>query len=463
MRPHPGILFVCAAAVLITILALISCGSSSPQTGFVNTSISDPAPCGAPNGPFLHVYVTVTDVMIHASASAGPNDPGWIDLTPNLKSNGPKQIDLLNEPANECFLAMLGANTELQAGNYQQIRIMLADNASGLSNTSNACKSLPGNVANCVQMNDGMGTLHPLQLSSQVNNGIKIPSGQIAGGQFTVAAGQTKDLDIDFNTCASITVQGNGQYRLKPVLTAGEVGLNSAINGTLVDSTTKLPIPNAVAVVALERRDANNIDHVVMSATADPTNGTFALCPVPSGTYDVVAAAKDGSGNLYAATVITGVPAGSALGNIELFKSGVASASLTGNVVTSPVAGDVGLAALQPIGGGVQVVTPLAEQSLATATLSTSQANCGPLCASFTLAVPAALPQVAAFTTGNPITGYAPAPTPISSVNYAVDGEPAALSDGTPSCTPADFVSNSVIVTGGSSQNVGTLTFSACQ
>lgn len=458
MRPHPGILFVCAAAVLITILALISCGSSSPQTGFVNTSISDPAPCGVPNGPYNHLYVTVTDVMIHASATAGPNDPGWIDLTPNLKTDGAKQVDLMNEPANECFLAMLGSNKELQAGNYQQIRIMLATGNVKLQGPNNC--TLPGTPLNCVQV--GLNQ-YPLQLSSQVNNGIKIPSGQIAGGQFTVAAGQTKDLDIDFNSCASIIVQGNGQYRLKPVLTAGEVGLNSAINGTLVDSGSKLPLTGGTAVVALEKRDANNMDHVVMSTTADPTNGTFALCPVQSGTYDVVVAAVDSQGNFYAATVITGVPASSALGNIELFKSGVASASLTGNVVTSSVAGDVGLAALQPIGGGVQVVTPLAEQSLATATLSTSQANCGPLCASFTLAVPAALPQVAAFTTGNPITGYAAAPTPISSVNYAVDGEPAALSDGTPSCTPADFVSNSVTVTGGSSQNVGTLTFSACQ
>ncbi|HLX73542.1 MAG TPA: DUF4382 domain-containing protein [Terriglobales bacterium] len=424
----------------------------------MNTSISDPAPCGVPNGPYNHLYVTVTDVMIHASATAGPNDPGWIDLTPNLKTDGAKQVDLMNEPANECFLAMLGSNKELQAGNYQQIRIMLATGNVKLQGPNNC--TLPGTPLNCVQV--GLNQ-YPLQLSSQVNNGIKIPSGQIAGGQFTVAAGQTKDLDIDFNSCASIIVQGNGQYRLKPVLTAGEVGLNSAINGTLVDSGSKLPLTGGTAVVALEKRDANNMDHVVMSTTADPTNGTFALCPVQNGTYDVVAAAVDSRGNFYAATVITGVPASSALGNIELFKSGVASASLTGNVVTSSVAGDVGLAALQPIGGGVQVVTPLAEQSLATATLSTSQANCGPLCASFTLAVPAALPQVAAFTTGNPITGYAAAPTPISSVNYAVDGEPAALSDGTPSCTPADFVSNSVIVIGGSSQNVGTLNFSACQ
>lgn len=452
-----------AAAILITISALIGCSSSSPQTGFVNASVSDPAPCSAPNGPFLHVYVTVTDVKIHASATAGPNDPGWIDLTPNLTKQGPIQIDLLNEPANECFLAMLGSNTELQAGNYQQIRIMLADNASALTG-ANACKPL-GNVASCVVMNDGKipPTLYPLQLSSQANTGLKIPSGQIAGGQFTVAAGQTKDLDIDFNTCASIVVQGNGTYRLKPVLTAGEVGTNSAINGTLIDSVTKQPITGGNAIVALEQRDSNGIDHVMMTTKADANNGTFAICPVPNGTYDVVAAAKDGSGNVYAATVIIGVPAGAALGSIQLFKSGVAAASLTGNVTTSPIVDDIGLSALQPIGNGVQIVTPLASQSMATATLSTSMANCGAFCATFTLEVPAAPPEVGAYNSNNPPTSsYATGPTN-SGIQYTVNEEPVLLPDGTSVCTPASQLSNSVTVTGGSSANVGTRSFINCQ
>jgi hypothetical protein len=458
MRPHTGNFVSCTAAILIAIAAAVGCSSGGPQTGLVNTSISDPAPCAAPNGPFRHIYVTVSDVMIHASASAGPNDSGWIHLAPSLK-DAPKQVDLLNEPANECFLAMLGANQEIQAGTYQQIRIVLATSAAGL--TDNLCKQIPGNVANCVQLDDF--SERALLLSSEANNGIKIPSGQIAGGQFTVAAGQTKDLDIDFNSCASIVVQGNGQYRLKPVLTAGEVGTNPAINGTLVDSATKLPIPNAVAIVALERRDGNNIDHVVMNTTANAQDGTFSICPVPSGTYDVVAAAKDGNGNLYAATVITGVASGSAMGTIELFKSGTAAASLTGRVTTSPIADDVLLAALQPIGNNVQVATPLAAQSMATAPLSTSLATCGSNCTDFTLMVPAAAPQVAAFTPGTPISGYLPGPTP-NGVEYMVDGQPALLPGGTPDCSPADVFSNPATgVTGGSSKAVGTLAFAGCQ
>ncbi len=65
---------------------LFGCGSSSSPTNAnmagVNVSISDPATCSSPQGPFSHVFVTIADVEIHTSSSAGPNDPGWVDLTP---------------------------------------------------------------------------------------------------------------------------------------------------------------------------------------------------------------------------------------------------------------------------------------------------------------------------------------------------------------------------------------------
>jgi hypothetical protein len=165
------------------------------------------------------------------------------------------------------------------------------------------------------------------------------------------------------------------------------------------------------------------------------------------------------------ATVITGVPAGSVMGSIKLFKTGVASASLTGNVTTSPIAEDIGLATLQPIGGGVQIVTPLALQSMATATLSTSTGTCSAnsCTALFTLAVPAAPPQVGAFNAGDPPTsGYSAAPTP-NGILYTVDGEPPLLAGGTAACSQADVLSNSVAVSPGSSFGVGTLQFTNCQ
>jgi len=55
--------------------------------------------------------------------------------------------------------------------------------------------------------------------------------------------GKPRTLDIDFNACASIVTEGNGQFRLKPVLHAGEVTLtSSSINGTIVDSLSAQPV-----------------------------------------------------------------------------------------------------------------------------------------------------------------------------------------------------------------------------
>lgn len=137
-----AVILVSFVALFATVLVLVGCSgtSSGSQTGFVNTSVSDPPTCSAPSGPYSHVFVTVTDVKIHTSGNAGPNDSGWIDLTPNLKN--PQQVDLLAQASTECFLAMMGSKTEIQAGSYQQIRVFLAPDNTLTS--GNQCSSAPG-------------------------------------------------------------------------------------------------------------------------------------------------------------------------------------------------------------------------------------------------------------------------------------------------------------------------------
>src|SRR6266567_7988089 len=228
-----GLLLAC---LLVYALLIDACSGGSSKTttsgmATANVMLSDPATCQAPTGPFAHVYVTITDVQANVSSTASSTDSGWVNLTPGLAS-APKQIDLLGQANNQCFLATLGGTQQLQAGTYQQIRLMLAGNSASVS--GNLC----GSAANCVVLTSD-SSVHPLQLSSESQTGIKIPSGQIASGGFTIAAGQTKDLDIDFSTCESIVQEGNGQYRLKPVLHAGEVSTTStSINGKVLDSGT---------------------------------------------------------------------------------------------------------------------------------------------------------------------------------------------------------------------------------
>lgn len=447
-------------------LFVVGCGSSGTSNSMasISTSVSDPATCGAPQGPFSHVFVTITDVEIHQSADAGPSDAGWIDLTPSLKSS-PKQVDLLAAANNQCFLATLGSNTEIQPGTYQQIRVFLA--ANGTAVAGNQCDV----AANCVMLTaDSSNTPHALQLSSESQTGIKIPSGQIAGGKFQVAAGDVKDLNIDFNACASIVTQGNGMYRLKPVLHGAEASLTSAsIQGMVVDGSTGIAIIGGNTVVALEQNDGAGVDRVIMETVTD-ANGNFVFCPAPSGTFDVVIAAINGAGTVYAATVITGVQSGNSLGHVPLTTAG-APASITGQITTTtgsaPTAADLQLSALQPItenSSTVMITTPLAQQSAATATLTTAtDASCpaNTDCASYTLAVPASNPSVGAFSSSGNQT---PAPPASGAVNYTVDAVAFVPGSGsTLDCSPSDLQTSPLAVTAGNSFPAATLAFTSCQ
>jgi hypothetical protein len=86
-----GPLFLSLLAVCCLYMAALfvtACGSMSGTvvsgTGAVTTFVSDPATCQAPNGSYTGVWVAITDVQAHTNSSAGPNDSGWVDLTPTL-------------------------------------------------------------------------------------------------------------------------------------------------------------------------------------------------------------------------------------------------------------------------------------------------------------------------------------------------------------------------------------------
>ena len=472
------ILAVLSVLTLLLIASLwVACSgggsSTSTKMATVNVSMSDPPTCSSPGGAFSHVYVTIRDVQIHSSSNAGPNDSGWIDLTPDLK-NSPKQVDLLGIANNQCLLAMLGSQP-IQAGTYQQVRVYLSPDSDAQKLTSNSCT---GNSVNCVVLTGGGEK--PLELSSEVQTGIKIPSGQLAGGAFTVSDGQSKDLVIDFDACASIVMQGNGKFRLKPVLHAGEVKLANAISGTLVDKATNQPIPNSTGIVALERRDSSNVDRVVMQTKAD-ANGNFSLCPVPEGTYDVVAVAVTNTGTAYAATIATGVAPGSSMGNLPLVaQTGTATtnATITGRVTTVNGSGgtvsDLTLYAMQQVslgGTNVSFIIPLADQASPSSTVSLTTATGGSCaastaCADYTVKVPAMWPNIGAYS-GNTTAYTQSTATPVNYIMGAQAFVPS--SGGTTNCTPSEQTvstldgGGTLSVTAGQSFTAATMPFTGCQ
>jgi hypothetical protein len=442
--------------------------------------------------------VTITKVTANITADAGPDDSGWqtlVDLT-----NSPKQLDLLSLASTTCVLTQLGSTTGLPPGNYQQIRLYLLDNspASGAAVPSpNNCGGASGPF-NCVVVN---GSTEPLLLSSESHTGIKIPSGQIAGGGINLETGQSADINIDFNACRSIVVQGNGGHRLKPVLVAGAVSLTqNSIGGRVVDTSTLPVTPIPGAIVFLEQPDSSGIDRVVRSGVT-ASDGTFFFCPLPSGNYDVVAAAMvtstAGVTTTYNATAWLAAPLGSNL-DITLVQEATATgannppATISGLIQATSGSGvcvastgcgvvaDISLSALQSVGGSppLLVTVPLLSGSTASVTtdsalpVSGTATSCGTWvgsgCVAYTLIVPASNPLVCPCVI--PVTGStAPA---VSSATYWVNAQafvPMSAStnpgaaDCSPSSLPSSFTSgNSLSVNPGSTATEN-FTFTGCQ
>jgi hypothetical protein len=441
-------------ASLATIL--VSCGATGSGsvmtnggTGTIRVSMTDPPSCAFPNGNFTHVYITVRSVQAHLSATADDNSAGWQELAPQLV-NQPMQIDLFAAGSNTCLLTSLGSNTALPAGNYQQIRLLLVANSGGSGPTpgTNNCN---GQGFNCVVLHDG--SIHQLDLSSQANTGLKIPPGQVVGGPISVGPGQDVDLNIDFNACASIIQEGNGQYRLKPVLTAGQVSTNTTgISGQIVDSVTGLPIVGGTVIVALERQDSTGTDTIQMQAAADSA-GNFNFCPLPAGAiFDVVAVAINGAGVAYNATVETAVPGGTNVGILPLIaETGTTPGPTTfqgfvtataGTTPATPATIDTLVSAIQAVplsGGGSLSVTIPAEGSsnssisVASATSCPVSAPANTNCAQYTLIEPASNPSVGAFAAGKvsfsiPLSG---------DVLYSIRADAfVPMSGGTSDCSP---------------------------
>ena len=471
-------------SLLVAALVVASCTSGTVNTGSgmgtVSVMVSDPATCQAPSGPFSHVYVTITDVQANISSTASATDNSWADLTPAL-SKAPKQIDLLGLASNQCFLATLGDPLQLQAGTYQQIRIILASNSASVS--GNVC----GNSAtNCVMLtSDKTNTPYPLLLSSEAQTGIKIPSGQIASGGFTIAAGKTEDLDIDFLTCESIVSQGNGQYRLKPVVHAAEVGTTSvSMNGKVTDATGN---PVAGAMVAIEQPSGTDagghpIDRFLAAETTG-TDGTWVICPIVVGDttkpYDVVVTGASSTAILFAPSIVTGVSIGSTVGTIKLNASASATtaalstATITGQVtsINSALAGvviDANLSVLETVNGvDYTILLPMtATQTggaslLVTTSSSPQTPPCNPLsadCINYSLQAQAAGAYIGAWSASGVYTLAQPNLVPV----YMVDGNATTSSSTiTPDCSPTEKIS-AVTLAGTPPAGTANLAFTGC-
>jgi hypothetical protein len=368
----------------------------------VSVVISDPAACRAPNGAWTHVYVTVADVKASTNPNAGPNDPSFVDLTPGLAA-APKQVDLLGQANSNCFLASLGGTNNVPWGDYQQVRVVLVPDSAASTVANNACGA---SYANCIVRTDN--SLHDLAISSQAASGIEIPVNQIVNGSLTFSTGGQPTVDINFDICSSIMQASNGSYEFRPMVHAGLVDfVGGTIQGTIVSSKTGKALQGGSVVVALEQKSpTTGFDRILMRTTTTE-NGAFIFCPVPQGTYDLVAVGVDGAGIAYSAGVETGIQSGQIAGQIPLVpgsRQGVLEGTIATQRTTTHPSGTVAAMkadALQQTSSTGPIVTiPLlpSQSAFNEAMLTQRNRTCpaGADCADYSMLLPTEAPNVLA-------------------------------------------------------------------
>lgn len=345
------------AAAGLACAALAACGggggggSSDSGQGTLRFAMTDAPACG-----YDRVYVTVTKIRVHQSASAGASDAGWSELV-----IPPQRIDLLS--LTNGVLQELGS-MPLPAGSYQQVRLVLAENP------GNPTPSNP--LANALVLANTTTEI-PLKTPSGQQSGFKLQA------HFDVTGGQVADMVLDFDACRSIVQAGkSGNYNLKPVVAVIK-RLTTAIVGYVHPSI-------AAGVVVSTRGPDNNVRATVPDAT-----GKFTLAYLPENTnYTVVVAGQ----NLTTAAV-TGIPVSTASGTTQL------------NTAAAPIAPAVSamasVAGVVKDGGGALLVdgSVSARQPLSTGTqIDVAWTAVDPVSAAYSLALPLAAPVRAAYVPG---------------------------------------------------------------
>jgi hypothetical protein len=203
--------------------------SNNPQTGTLTIYLTD-----APSPVFDSVNIIFSEVSAHIDSEWVTVQGDTMEINLLVLSNG-NTIEF--------------GSADVPAGKYTQIRIKI-DSAYVVVD----------------------GQKYPMDVPSGAQTGLKL------GPQFTVAAGSTYELVVDFDVNRSVVITGppqNPGYKLKPHLRVMTMALTGSISGT-VANPAHLPV-----AYALQEQDT------VTSTSVDPLTGFLRLSFLPPGTYRV--------------------------------------------------------------------------------------------------------------------------------------------------------------------------------
>lgn len=190
-------------------------------------------------------------INVRMTDATGPYDGVFIDLQGvEITGNDGKAVSMnVNAGVYNLLNFSNGLDTLIATGTLEvstvsQIRLILGTN-------------------NSVKVN---GVSYPLSTPSADQSGLKLQVHQ------TLEAGVLYSVLLDFDANKSVVVEGNGNYKLKPVIRTIETAISGAINGKI------LPVGTIAIVTA-----TSDISY----STNVNVDGDFLLVGLPSGTYSV--------------------------------------------------------------------------------------------------------------------------------------------------------------------------------
>lgn len=236
-------------SILIVLCLLVFGCSSNPAgsgNGFITIESFDaPAPDG-----IEHLYLHVIEVSAHHS------DNGWIVLSePDTVVD---YIELING-----VTVLLADSVSLPIGDYEQMRLLLADSNEIVIEGNN----------------------YDLITPSAQQTGVKLNL------NFTVEENQLIEIYVDFDIARSV-VSASSKYLLHPTFKAFKQVISGTIAGNVVDSLSN-PLENVTI-------DAVGVSYA--TSTMTDAEGNYLLV-LPADIYDITATAD----NLTADTSYTGI------------------------------------------------------------------------------------------------------------------------------------------------------------
>lgn len=193
-----------------------STGDSSSTTGTLNLSLTD-APIDEASAVWVeftgvsikkHIEDTQTETTTNETTAEedATDSAEWI----NIPFDSPVAINLLDLQGSQKYALLTGET--LESGTYSEVRLHVNAKKDGIKDSY-------------IVLTDN--TEHELDIPSGSQTGLKVK------GDITVPENGEAAFTIDFDVRKSIVVQGNGEYKLKPVLHLTQDALTGHISGTV--------------------------------------------------------------------------------------------------------------------------------------------------------------------------------------------------------------------------------------